>query len=224
MWRSTAAASFMFVATVASADDKSACLDGKDHDQRINSCSAIIERNPKDAVAFYNRGEAYELKGEIDRAISDYTKAIVADPNYAPAYDHRGRAYVSKGDYVRAVDDVTRASELTHKVQPNAAVVLPKSAVVPPKPAAVQPKPAAAQPKPAAVQPKPAAVEATPLKQKEEGTSVLPVPGKSAIPENPSTLGKASVAGTLPEDGKASKVESPGESTWLGRWPTWMPR
>jgi tetratricopeptide (TPR) repeat protein len=208
MWRPTAAASIVLVATVALADDNSACLDSNDHDLRIKSCSAIIERNPKDAVAHYHRGEAYELKGEIDRAISDYTKAIVADPNYAPAYEHRGRAYVSKGDYVRAVDDVTRASELTRKQQP-----------------------------------KPAVVEAAPSKQKKEAIpsksvppvpsktvlpvpskTVLPVPGKAPATESPSTLGKAPVGETLPEDGKASKVENSGENTWLGRWPAWMPR
>jgi tetratricopeptide (TPR) repeat protein len=123
MWRTTAAASFVLVSTVALADDKSKCVDSEDHDLRIKSCSALIERNAKDAVALHNRGEAYALKGEVDRAISDYTKAIVADPNYAPAYDRRGRAYVSKGDYVRAVDDVTRAGELTRKTLPRPAVV-----------------------------------------------------------------------------------------------------
>src|SRR5262245_1515421 len=85
MWRTTAAASLVLVSTVALADDKSDCLDSKDHDLRIRSCSAIIERNPKDVVAYSNRGEAHELKGEVDRAISDYTKAIVSDRNYAPA-------------------------------------------------------------------------------------------------------------------------------------------
>src|SRR5262245_3825243 len=123
MWRRTATASLVLVSTVALADDKSDCVDGKDHDLRIKACSAMIERNPKDVVAYHNRGEAYELKGELDRAIWDYTKAIVSNPNYAPAYNGRARAYVSKGDYVRAVDDVTRAGELTRKMQPRPTVV-----------------------------------------------------------------------------------------------------
>jgi len=123
MWRITAAASLVLISTAALADDKSDCLDSKNHDLRIKSCSAMLERNPKDVLAYHNRGEAYELKGEVERAIADYTKAIVSDPNYAPAYERRGRAYVSKGDYVRAVDDVTRASELTRKVQPRPAIV-----------------------------------------------------------------------------------------------------
>ena len=76
----------------------------------------MIERNPKDVVPYHNRGDAYGLKGDVDRAISDYTKAMVFNPNYAPAYNSRGRAYASKGDYVRAVDDVTKAGELARNV------------------------------------------------------------------------------------------------------------
>jgi tetratricopeptide (TPR) repeat protein len=97
------------------ADKKRNCLDSKDYDLRIESCSAMIEHNPKDVVAYQNRGDAYGLKGEIDRAISDYTKAIEINPNYAPAYNGRGRAYTSKGDYLRAVADVTKAGELTRR-------------------------------------------------------------------------------------------------------------
>lgn len=88
------------------------CQHSKDHDVRIDGCSAMIQRNPKDVVAHHNRGEAYSLKGDIDRVISDYTKAIELNPNYAPTYHSRGRAYTSKGDYIRAVADVTKAGEL----------------------------------------------------------------------------------------------------------------
>jgi tetratricopeptide (TPR) repeat protein len=191
MWLRTAAASFVLVSTLALADEKSDCLDSKDHDLRIKSCSAMIERNPKDVVAYHNRGEAYELKGEVDRAISDYTKAIVSEPNYVPAYNGRGRAYVSKGDYVRAVDDVTRAGELARKVQA-----------------------------------RPAAVVTAPPKAKKDATSALAGPGKPRVAETPSTLGKAPVP--IPEPppaaGKASAVENSAESSWLSRWPAWMPR
>ena len=100
--------------------DKSDCLNSEDHELRILGCKAMIRRNPKDAVAYHNRGDAYGLKGDIDSAISDYTKAIELNPNYAAAYNSRGRAYTRKGDYVRAVDDVTKAGELTRKLRPRA--------------------------------------------------------------------------------------------------------
>ena len=123
MLRSVVAASLVLVSTAALADSKSDCLDSKDHDLRIQGCSAMIQHNPKDVIAYHNRGDAYGLKGDLDRAISDYTKAIELNPNFAPAYNGRGRAYTSKGDYVHAVADVTRAGELTPKVRPRPAVV-----------------------------------------------------------------------------------------------------
>jgi tetratricopeptide (TPR) repeat protein len=112
MLRTLLTAAFVLVSTVASADHKGGCLDGKNHDLRIKSCSAMIQRNPNDVLAYYNRGDAYGFKGEVDRAISDYNKAIELNPNYAPAYTARGRAYTRKGDYTHAVADVTKASEL----------------------------------------------------------------------------------------------------------------
>jgi tetratricopeptide (TPR) repeat protein len=113
MLRFVLSVGLVLVASPALADNKSDCLDSKDHDLRIKGCSAIIQRNPQDVAAYHNRGEAYGLKGDTDRAISDYSKAIELNPNYAPAYDGRGRAYTSKGDYTHAVADVTKAGELS---------------------------------------------------------------------------------------------------------------
>src|SRR5262245_6576499 len=118
MLRIVAATSLVLVACAALADDKSDCQDSKDHDLRIKGCSAMIQHNPKDVVAYHNRGEAYGLKGDVNRAISDYDKAIELSPNYAPAFNSRGRAFASKGDYARAVDDVTKAGELARKPVP----------------------------------------------------------------------------------------------------------
>jgi tetratricopeptide (TPR) repeat protein len=129
MFRMFLTATLALVSNAASADYKADCLDSKNHDLRIKGCSAMIQRNPNDVLAYQNRGDAYGLKGEVDRAISDYNKAIELNPNYAPAYTARGRAYTSKGDYTRAVADVTKASELT-----------PTEAAVKPAP---RPKPAA---------------------------------------------------------------------------------
>jgi tetratricopeptide (TPR) repeat protein len=125
MLRIVVAAGLVLASTAVLADSKSDCLDGKDYDLRIKGCSAIIQHNPKDVVAYQNRGDAYGLKGDVDHAIADYSKAIEINPNYAPAYDSRGRAYTSKGDYVHAVADVTRAGELTPKQVPPSAVINP---------------------------------------------------------------------------------------------------
>jgi tetratricopeptide (TPR) repeat protein len=141
------------LSAVALADDKRDCLDNKDHDLRIQVCSAIIQRDPRDPIAYHNRGSAYGLKGDLDRAISDYNKAITLNPNYAPAYNGRGRAYASKGDYTHAVADVTKATELAPKSTPRAKAIKP-----PPRKAKAIAKPVArpkqtvtkvARPKPA---------------------------------------------------------------------------
>ena len=99
----------------AMADVGADCAQSKDPLLRVKGCSEIIRRNPNDASAYHHRAVAYELAGDTDKAIADYSKVIEIAPNDASAYDNRGRAYANKGDYVRAVADVTKASELVAK-------------------------------------------------------------------------------------------------------------
>jgi tetratricopeptide (TPR) repeat protein len=220
--RLSVAASLMLVSAAALADDKSDCLDSSDHDQRIKGCSAIIERNPKDVVPYHNRGDAYGLKGDVDRAISDYTKAIVLNPNYAPAYNSRGRAYASKGDYIRAVDDVTKAGELTAKTWSSPAVVKavptkPKEVAKPALPvageAAVVEKTKAGE-LTAKTLPSSAVVKGVPAKPKEVAKPALPVAGKAAVVEKSSVPQKATVVE------KTSKSPTAEKST-EDSWPAW---
>jgi tetratricopeptide (TPR) repeat protein len=70
---------------------------------------------PNDAEAYYNRGLAYQLKKEYDKAIADYTKAIEINPNDAEAYNNRGLAYGSKKEYDKAIADYTKAIEINPK-------------------------------------------------------------------------------------------------------------
>ena len=63
------------------------------------------------ASGYYNRGWDYDLKGDYDNAIANYTKAIEQKPNYAEAYFKRGRAYWMKNDYDSAITDYTKAIE-----------------------------------------------------------------------------------------------------------------
>jgi tetratricopeptide (TPR) repeat protein len=77
-----------------------------------------------------NRAVAYELIGDIDRAVEDYSKTIGLEPENAAAYDKRGRAYARKGDYTRPLADETKSSELAAQIAaqsraPKTAVILP---------------------------------------------------------------------------------------------------
>jgi len=83
--------------------------------ERDALAASVIGRKPDDAIAYYNRGATYKLKGDFDRAIADFSKAIELKPDYAAAYDARGLVHVAKGDYVQALADVTRANELVAK-------------------------------------------------------------------------------------------------------------
>ena len=82
-------------------------------DQRIDGCSAVIkaarDRGDKLAEIFNNRGIAYRLKGEYDRAIQDYSQAIKLNAKFAAAYNNRGVVYDRKGEYDRAIADYDQA-------------------------------------------------------------------------------------------------------------------
>jgi len=52
---------------------------------------------PDYAEAYNDRGFAYYLKGNPERAIADYTRAIEPRPNYPKAYNSRGVVYMAHG-------------------------------------------------------------------------------------------------------------------------------
>jgi len=61
--------------------------------------------SPRFAAAFSNRGDAYRLKNNIDRAVVDLSEALRLDAKLSPALASRGLAFEEKGDRDRARDD-----------------------------------------------------------------------------------------------------------------------
>jgi tetratricopeptide (TPR) repeat protein/tRNA A-37 threonylcarbamoyl transferase component Bud32 len=57
------------------------------------------------AENFSRRGEALILKGELDKAIADFSEAIDRDPSQEMVYAHRGYAYYRKGKWDKAIAD-----------------------------------------------------------------------------------------------------------------------
>ena len=98
------------LATAQTADQQSCNKDSGD--VAIAACTRVIKDNPKDAVAYYNRGTAWYKKGDNDKAITDLNEAISLNPQYAIAYYNRGTAWYNKGDYDKAITDLNEAIRL----------------------------------------------------------------------------------------------------------------
>jgi tetratricopeptide (TPR) repeat protein len=107
--------------------DKQACSADRGTTD-IAACTRIIERpraSPQDrAIALTRRGNALRFRGELDRAIADYSEAVRYDPGYAPAFNGRGYSKLQKIKYqvksdgdrtlldsaIRDFDDALRAN------------------------------------------------------------------------------------------------------------------
>ena len=81
-------------------------------DWAIEDYNKVIDMNPDNVEAYYNRGVTYHHKGNYDRAIEDYTKTIQLKPDYANAYYNRGLSFDNKGASARAIEDFTRVIQL----------------------------------------------------------------------------------------------------------------
>ena len=79
--------------------------------------TSMLRLDPKLALAYDNRGNAYARKGDLDRALADYDEAIRLDPKLALAYYNRGNAYAKMGDPDRALADYNEAIRLDPKLR-----------------------------------------------------------------------------------------------------------
>ena len=57
-------------------------------------------------------GAAYARKGDLERAVADYTEVIRLSPSFAPAYVNRGVCYTRGGKHDEAISDYTEAIRL----------------------------------------------------------------------------------------------------------------
>jgi tetratricopeptide (TPR) repeat protein len=99
----------------ATQNDWSDC-GSNDPDRRIAGCTRVLDgRNETQyirAASYINRGGAWVAKGDLDRAIADYTEAIHLDSKFTAAYTSRGSAWQAKHDLGRAIADYTEAIQL----------------------------------------------------------------------------------------------------------------
>jgi tetratricopeptide (TPR) repeat protein len=86
-----------------------------DRDHAIAAYDEAIQFDPRDTVAYHNRGAAYRAKGDNDHAIADYSEAIRLAPKNAAAHNERALAYSAKGDNDRAIADYSETIRLDPK-------------------------------------------------------------------------------------------------------------
>ena len=80
----------------------------------IKQLTQVIQHEPNNAKAYFDRGNAYYEKGDYEKAIEDYTQAISFEPDNADYNLHRGNAYFARAsaDENKASEDYARATKL----------------------------------------------------------------------------------------------------------------
>jgi uncharacterized membrane protein YjgN (DUF898 family)/Tfp pilus assembly protein PilF len=72
----------------------------------------MIQKDPRNAAALYNRARVHAAEGNLEQAERDYTEAIKASPGDGDAYYNRGLVYVSLMKWEQALQDFTEAIRL----------------------------------------------------------------------------------------------------------------
>jgi tetratricopeptide (TPR) repeat protein len=81
-------------------------------DRSINDFSQAIRIERNNAKAYYQRGSAYFIKGDYNKAQADYYQAVKINPNYATAYNRIGLVFNHTGEYDKAIVELTKAIKL----------------------------------------------------------------------------------------------------------------
>ncbi|RYD06382.1 hypothetical protein N752_04260 [Desulforamulus aquiferis] len=81
-------------------------------DNNMAKIFEAIDVNPKDSIAYLNRGMAYHYLGVNDKAIADCNESIELDPSRPEPYNGRGWIYNELGQYEQAIKDYSKSIEL----------------------------------------------------------------------------------------------------------------
>src|SRR5262245_21698212 len=80
--------------------------------QAIADYGQAIERDPKRAMSYNNRGLAFAAKGDFDKALADFSEAVKLNPEFAEAFLNRATVYRAKDDLEHARQDLETALRL----------------------------------------------------------------------------------------------------------------
>jgi tetratricopeptide (TPR) repeat protein len=87
-------------------------LSGPPSGDELRSLDDRVRRNPRDAVAFYLRGQFHAQYADYNRAITDFDEALRLKPDDAEALNNRCWARAMLGDTSRALQDCNSALKL----------------------------------------------------------------------------------------------------------------
>ncbi len=82
------------------------------YDKAIADFSESLRKNPRNAGALNNRGQASYLKGDYRAAIQDFSAAITIDPKNFLTLNNRALAHIELEDYNLALTDLQAALKL----------------------------------------------------------------------------------------------------------------
>ena len=71
--------------------------------------SDVVLKSPQKDRGYNYRGVANQQRGDLDQAISDFTRAVAINPKSSEAYNNRGTVYQAKKDFDKAILDYNQA-------------------------------------------------------------------------------------------------------------------
>lgn len=74
-------------------------------DRSVSACSRALELDPRQQEAWINRGAAKKGLGDLDGALSDFTRLLEVAPGHPWGYYNRGLVYLERREHVNAVYD-----------------------------------------------------------------------------------------------------------------------
>ena len=78
----------------------------------LGDLSDAIALAPQNSYLYYNRGNLYALRGDYQRAISDYSQALTLNQDLAEAWYNRGLAKIFAKHVEEGIEDLSKAGEL----------------------------------------------------------------------------------------------------------------
>jgi tetratricopeptide (TPR) repeat protein len=87
--------------------------ESNEYEKAIEQYDKVLEKEPENDDALFNRGRAHIEKGDADKGVEDYTIYIEKiNPRNASAYYNRGVAYYKLKQYEKEEEDYKKALEL----------------------------------------------------------------------------------------------------------------